>query len=149
MDPVAAADPTEALRARTEAAEHANCFACSDKGLGLDFTCHEDGTVGATWMPYPCFQSYPGVLHGGIAATLLDCAMVHALFARGIAAVTGEIRVRFHESIDIVNPVQVTAHVSQAHGPLWILEATIVQEGRRKASGSAKFIRRPDAGDSV
>ena len=50
------------------------CFGCSatnPHGLHLEF--FEDGDdVVCRWKPAPRFQSWDGVLHGGITATILD-----------------------------------------------------------------------------
>ena len=54
------------------------CFACgteNDFGLHLQFKDDTDGCSRDVSIP-PHFQSYKGVVHGGIVATLLDAAMV-------------------------------------------------------------------------
>ncbi|HEV8371935.1 MAG TPA: hypothetical protein VGR68_01930, partial [Actinomycetota bacterium] len=52
-----------------------HCFACGDAnpiGLHLDDIRRVGDEVHATLHPRPEYQSYPGVLHGGICATALD-----------------------------------------------------------------------------
>jgi hypothetical protein len=52
-----------------------HCFACGDAnpiGMHLDDIRREGDQVLATLHPRPEFQSYPGVLHGGLSATALD-----------------------------------------------------------------------------
>ena len=51
------------------------CFACGDDnpiGLHLDDIRRQGDQVLATLHPRPEYQSYPGVLHGGLSATALD-----------------------------------------------------------------------------
>ena len=60
---------------------HETCFACGTEnvhGLQMEF---QDGPNGCTCdVTIPMhFQSYDGVVHGGIVATMLDAAMVHSL----------------------------------------------------------------------
>jgi uncharacterized protein (TIGR00369 family) len=53
----------------------AMCFVCgleNPAGLRLVFYETGPGEVTATYAPPEHFQGYPGVLHGGIVATLLD-----------------------------------------------------------------------------
>jgi len=52
-----------------------HCFACGDAnpiGMHLDDIRREGDQVLATLHPRPEFQSYPGVLHGGLSAIALD-----------------------------------------------------------------------------
>ena len=51
-----------------------HCFGCSpdhDHGLRMDFFEEGDELI-CNWQPRPEFEGYPGNLHGGIQATLLD-----------------------------------------------------------------------------
>ncbi len=81
--------------------ENISCFACgaaNPAGLGLRFTYGEDGAT-AEFSPSVWHQGYDGITHGGIIATLLDEAMAQALLARGMAAVTARLEVRFKEPL--------------------------------------------------
>jgi hypothetical protein len=51
------------------------CFACGQDnpiGFRLDDIRRQGEEVHATLHPRPEYQSYPGVLHGGLSATALD-----------------------------------------------------------------------------
>lgn len=127
--------------------EHTRCFACrpaSAGGLGLAFALQPDGSVSAEWTCPPGYESYPGVLHGGLIATALDSAMVHALFARGIVARTGELTVRYRHSVDAGQPILVRAWVGGSYPPLFQLEAELSQNGRVSARAHAKFMETPN-----
>jgi hypothetical protein len=78
--------------------KHAHCFICGDqnpRSLGLEFQAVDVDTVCATFQASPELQGYDGILHGGVIAALLDAAMTHCLFHRGIQAMTGDLHVRF------------------------------------------------------
>ena len=75
-------------------------------------------------------------------ASLLDGAMTNCLFARGRAAMTGELKVRYREPVIIGEEVLIRAWISRSHPPLHLLEAELKQQGCIKATASAKFIER-------
>lgn len=57
--------------------ERSNCFGCApgnSSGLALDMHRLEDGLVSTFRLPRR-FESYPGVIHGGIVSTVLDEVM--------------------------------------------------------------------------
>ena len=148
MKTVAAAPSEETLRVLCRR-EHPHCFACSDPaegGLGLRFQVTADGGVGARWTCPPGGESYPGIMHGGVGATLLDAAMMHALFARGIAAQTGELRIRFRSPVCIGSPVTVRAWLIKECGPLFTLHAELRQGASLCTEGRAKFMQTAGVG---
>ena len=66
---VAQQDRMDQLRA----AFHANCIACGKWGgetSRLHFTVAAPNTVHASFQPSAAYESYGGVLHGGVIATL-------------------------------------------------------------------------------
>jgi acyl-coenzyme A thioesterase PaaI-like protein len=70
-----ATDPRPQTRDDVLPAGARQCFACGDDnriGLHLDDIRREGEEVHATLRPRPEYQSYPGLLHGGISATALD-----------------------------------------------------------------------------
>jgi len=75
-----------------------NCFGCSPKnlsGLRLRFSPHPDGLV-TRFRLGRAFESYPGVVHGGILSTICDEAMGNLLVLRtGKSAFTVTLRMRF------------------------------------------------------
>lgn len=128
----------------TSAADlHRNCFACGNgkDGLGLTFKVSAKDTVSAEWFCEARYQSYPGIAHGGIIATVLDSAMTNCLLIKGISAVTANLHVEYREPVRVGGMVTVKASLVRSRSPLFVLEAEIIQDERVKATASAKFMR--------
>jgi acyl-CoA thioesterase FadM len=140
----AAAAPTDERLRTTCRREHPHCFACSEPaegGLGLHFRVGNDGIVGAHWTCPVGGESYPGIVHGGLVATLLDAAMIHALFALGVVARTAELKIRYRNPVCIGSPVAVTAMLTRQCDPLFVLHAELRQGASLCAEADAKFMR--------
>ena len=91
------------------------CFGCgplNPMGLGLQFRV-EGGRVSATFTAKPEHQGFPGQVHGGIIASVLDEAMGWAMYASGTWAVTGKIDVRYREPLALGGTALVEAHVAR------------------------------------
>jgi acyl-coenzyme A thioesterase PaaI-like protein len=143
MRPTAIA-ASEELRQATQQREHPHCFACGSAvhdGLRLDFRVDPaDGEISADWECPALFRGYDGALHGGLIATLLDSAMVHALFARKVVARTAELQVRYINPINVVQPVTVSARLQHQIGPIYYLKSEVRQHGEICAWAQAKFM---------
>jgi uncharacterized protein (TIGR00369 family) len=111
--------------------------------LGLQFRPINDDVVQAEFRPHPILQGYDGIVHGGIVAALLDAAMTHCLFHRGIRALTGDLHVRYRKSIPIDTMLNLQARIVLIKQPLYRLRAEISQNGCIFAWAEAKFMRRP------
>jgi len=140
----AAATEGSLLHLREQA--HGLCFACrpvSEGGLGLSFHLLPSGGVLAEWTCPSGGQSYEGIVHGGLLATALDSAMVHALFARGLSARTGELAVRYRHSVQTGRIMRVRGFLQEACAPLFHMRADIEQDGRVCAQARGKFMLSP------
>jgi uncharacterized protein (TIGR00369 family) len=142
-------EPGQEILERTRQSEHAACIVCGRRGesdgLALRFILNEDGSVEASFDPRQSLQGYDGLLHGGVIASLLDGAMTNCLFARGIAAVTAEMNIRFRHPIELDSPAVVRARIDRSQAPLFVLEAWIQQQGQCRATCRGKFMRKPKA----
>lgn len=80
------------------------CFGCSEGnpfGLKLTFEEDEQGLY-AEWEPQIHFQGYGNVLHGGIAATLMDETGAWAVYIKaGTSGVTSSMTVRYLKPVYI------------------------------------------------
>jgi len=122
---------------------HRDCFACGHgiNGLGLVFDPSGVGTVSAEWYCDDRYQSYPGIVHGGIIATVLDCAMTNCLLMEGIPAVTATMQIEYRLPVRVGGMVAVRAWLVRSRPPVYILDAEVVQNGRVSATASGKFMR--------
>jgi acyl-coenzyme A thioesterase PaaI-like protein len=149
----AAATPTpetaEARRSALRRSTHARCFACgapsaSNPGLGLVFSASPDGAAAeAEWRAPAWAIGYDGLVHGGLLATALDAAMVHALFARGLVARTASLRIRYRRPVLTAAPCLVRAELIETRGPLRRLRATLHQAGLLCVRAEADFLPAP------
>lgn len=140
-------EPSQALLDETARREHSDCLMCGrdlPSGFRLHFVLQADGAAEASYLPDQARQGYHGLLHGGTIASLLDAAMTHALFARGIAALTARLSVRYLRPVRLGVPVTVRGWLADAKPPLYNVTAEIRQEGHRAAQASAVFMQSPD-----
>jgi acyl-coenzyme A thioesterase PaaI-like protein len=122
---------------------HPGCVVCggaNDRGLRLRYAPGDGNRVQAELNCDGSLEGYGGRLHGGIIAAALDGAMTHCLFALGRTAVTAELTVRFRHPVATGRPATVRARLERDLGPLYLLEAELVQDGVIKAVASAKFM---------
>lgn len=122
---------------------HPFCFACSGRnplGFALRYTLAPDGSVSTSFLGNPTLESYPGVLHGGLVATLLDAVMTNCLLARSLAGMTAELTIRYHTPVAVAEPVALRAWRTGVRHGVHQLEATLTQSNQIKAHARAKFI---------
>ena len=122
---------------------HCDCFACgicNGIGLQLHFDVGSDGIASAVWQPSAAFRSYPDRVHGGVIATLLDSAIVHALCAKGVAGVTAELTVRFLQSVNVLDPVSVAGWVESNRIGIYLCRGEIHQAGVLAVRAAGKFM---------
>jgi uncharacterized protein (TIGR00369 family) len=117
------------------------CASCNAKGLGVRFEAAADRSVRGTFQCDCCYQGYPGRLHGGVIAMLLDAAMTHCLFARGIEAVTARLSVQYRRAVKVGRVALVRGRLTEEQEPLYRLGAVLVQEGEVRASATGLFFK--------
>ncbi|HBA59256.1 MAG TPA: PaaI family thioesterase [Elusimicrobia bacterium] len=123
---------------------HSRCIACGQDnpaGLRLKFKKQADGTVKAAAFCFGELSGYDGLLHGGVAALMLDSAMANCLFASGITALTAEMKVRYKSPVRIGRAVELSARLDADHDPLFLLQSELRQDGQLKVLAEAKFMR--------
>lgn len=132
-------DVIEATRQR----HHPRCVVCSLQhplGLQINYTTCPDGGVAAVVTCPREWEGYPGRVHGGVIASLIDGAMTNCLFAEGIAAFTADLQVRYRHPLILGAPATVTAQISRRSPPLFVLTAQVQQQGQVRVTGSGKFM---------
>jgi uncharacterized protein (TIGR00369 family) len=128
----------ERLRAASE------CFGCGDlnpRGLKLAFHL-EDGVAVAEFDPDPNYCGYPGLMHGGLVATILDEAMGWASYGQGVWTVTARMQVRFRQPVPLTRRLRVSARVTRQGRRLVEARAELHDDaGTLLAEGEGAFLR--------
>jgi uncharacterized protein (TIGR00369 family) len=125
---------------------HPRCIVCGPdhrRGLGMRFVLLEDGSVECRWPGRAGLEGYPGQMHGGVIAMLLDGAMTNCLFAHGYAASTAELAIRYHRPVASSEALSVRAWIERVHPPLRVIASALEQDGVICSSATAKFLDRP------
>jgi acyl-coenzyme A thioesterase PaaI-like protein len=111
---------------------HSTCFACgpgNKHGLHLEFKDDPSGCTCDISIP-PHFQSYEGVVHGGIVATVLDAAMVHSLREQcGGAPKTCRLEVRYLRAVPPAEIMTVNARSTGKRGRMMLADAELACAG--------------------
>jgi uncharacterized protein (TIGR00369 family) len=103
------------------------CFGCgplNEEGLQMTFL--PAGEVSVTEFEVPArYQSWKGVVHGGIVALLLDEAVGWAAWHRGHPGVTGKLEVRFRQPLRIGERIRLIGRVENVRRTLVYATASI------------------------
>ena len=135
---------TEDLQTINNRNGHSQCLLCGNlnpRSLNLSFRAAPNDGVTTWFKPHEELQGYDGILHGGIIASLLDAAMTHCLFHRGIQAVTGDLHVRFVRPVPLNVSLEIKAWLLSGSSPLYRLKAEIVLGEQVMAWAEAKFMK--------
>lgn len=100
-------DDLAELKAKTS-----RCYVCgADNASGLHIPFRPDGDNGsrAVYTAKEEHQGWPGVLHGGLAFSLMDEALAWALYFHGLTGVTARVEARFRQPIRIGTSMEVRA----------------------------------------
>ncbi len=91
------------------------CFVCGpDNHAGLRLTFRrQDGKTQATFTPQKIHQGYKDITHGGIIASVLDEAIIHAALADGMTPVTAELTIRFRAPLMVGEETLVEAETTK------------------------------------
>jgi acyl-coenzyme A thioesterase PaaI-like protein len=131
----------------TRSREHPDCIVCSPthpQGLQVRFEVLADGSTQGYFACDKAFEGFPGIIHGGVLSSLVDCAMLHCLFARGESALTVELSIQFRHPVEVGVPAVVCAELTEQGHSLYALAARILQQGQVKVKASARFLAKRD-----
>jgi uncharacterized protein (TIGR00369 family) len=120
------------------------CFVCGQdnpRGLRIQFAAEADH-VFAEFVPGPFLAGYENVVHGGIASTLLDEAVIWAVYAfYGQFGVTAELTVRFRKPMIVNKSYRIIGDMPDDRKKMWIVEARIVDDKENLyTTGTGKVI---------
>jgi uncharacterized protein (TIGR00369 family) len=121
-----------------------HCFGCGQQnrtGLRLNFFVDRDHRVVCRLRVPRRFEGPPGLVHGGVIATLLDEAMSKANRQFGVVAMTRKMEVEYLRPVPLSTPLELSAHHIDAAGRKHRCEAEIRDgSGNVLARGKALFI---------
>ena len=122
---------------------HSTCPMCGihvSDSLSADIKVCDDGTVEVSTICSKRMEGYANHVHGGIIASLLDCAMTNCLFSYGIAGVTGELTVRILHPIASDITLTARAWLERKLSSLCFLSAELYQNDQLAAKAKGKFM---------
>jgi len=101
-----------------------HCFICGiENPIGLKLKIYEieDGLVEADYIAPEHFQGYPGMLHGGIVAAILDEVSGRALMGNPSSPrfmFTGKLEVKYRKHIPIGEPLHIIGKAGNSKGKM-------------------------------
>ena len=105
------------------------CFACgalNPLGLHLVFSIDDEG-LETSFTPAPHLQGFAGVMHGGIAAVILDDLMNNLITRKcGKLVVTGKLEVRYRKPVPIGGSLTCRARITGERRGLYNAEAKLM-----------------------
>jgi acyl-coenzyme A thioesterase PaaI-like protein len=125
------------------------CFVCglhNPYGLYTSFYELENGELLGIFKPREAHQGYPGRLHGGIAATILDETIGRAINIgqKEVWGVTVEISTRYRQPIPLNEEIRVVGRIVRETGRSF--EGTgeiLLPDGSTAVEGRGKYIKLP------
>ncbi|MFC1761981.1 PaaI family thioesterase [Planctomycetota bacterium] len=148
--PLSETKPCDENKQRIQSLYHPHCVVCSPtnpRGMHLDLNVDQEGTLAGCFQLDRSAEGYPGLSHGGVVAAVLDGAMGNWLFAHDIVAVTIELNVKYRHPLRLEQEAWVEARLKEDMDPVYVLAATIRQDGCIVACGIGRFIHKPDITD--
>lgn len=139
---------SQANHARIVVRDDHHCFGCgrlNPYGLRLRFFRTAAGVL-APFTPEQRHEGYTGVVHGGIVTTVLDEVMAWALYAEGIWAVTGELRVRFRRPVPVGEETEASGRLERDRGRVLDVAGEVrrVHDSALLATATGTFVRVPE-----
>lgn len=136
-------DDQETLNDRTS---YQRCFACGQKnetGLRMVFR-REGNRIRADFRPHEHHQGFPGVLHGGIIASLLDETLGRTGALRRQWLITGKLDIRYRIPARITDSLTVWGEiVRERAGAIEATGAVELSNGQVVADARGVFLRLP------
>lgn len=141
-----------------------HCYGCgrlNEHGLRLR-SAWADGRAGdealAAFAPAPYHVAYPGIVYGGLIASLIDChavctasAAAHRREQREIGSeplmvfVTGLLEVRYLAPTPLGVPLELRARVAELGERKAVIEVTVAADQAVSANARVVAVRMPDA----
>ncbi len=128
------------------------CFLCgleNPVGLHLHLYEVEPGVIETTYTAPDHFQGYPGVLHGGIVASILDevCGRVHMGSdpSQPRFMFTAKLEVKYRKNVPINQPLKIVGKAGKSKGKAAEGWAGIYVNDELLAEANALLVNVPDS----
>ncbi|NOX14484.1 MAG: PaaI family thioesterase [Epsilonproteobacteria bacterium] len=125
------------------------CFVCGVQntiGLKAKFYEGEEGESIALFTPQSQLQSYPGVMHGGISATILDETIgraIMSLYGENSFGVTIELNLRYKKPVPTQVELKVVGRITKDKGRIFEGSGEIyLPDGSIAVSATGKYMKR-------
>jgi acyl-coenzyme A thioesterase PaaI-like protein len=119
-----------------DTSDYQQCFACGAKNpFGLQMNFRLDGeTVVCDFLPRAEHQGFPGIIHGGIVATILDEALNRTSFLLNQPAwtMTGRLEIRYRLSVPYTVPLRARATLVSQRGRMLQAQGKITRADDEK-----------------
>jgi uncharacterized protein (TIGR00369 family) len=123
-----------------EIVSYSHCFVCgmdNPSGLRVRFFQAGDGEAVATCEPDSVFAGYHGLLHGGVASTLLDEIMIKAVLAQSRLAVTARMTVNYHKPVPLGTKLTLRGRICRRRGRIFETEGWLADPGGTRLVSAA------------
>ncbi len=137
---------------KTKQPNSSHCFACGmDNPIGLKLQFYQTAAdeVTAEFTAPEQYQGYPGVLHGGVTATILDEAVGRAYMGidplNSNFMVTGVLTVKYKKKVPVGKPLKIVGR--QGKRMRWTAESKAyiyAEDGTLLAEASAILVDVPE-----
>lgn len=124
------------------------CFVCGiDNAFGLKSTFYEleDQQLMAVFKPAEEHQGYPGRLHGGIAATILDETIGRSIMVAGsddVWGVTIDFSLKYRKPVPLDEELRVLGRVTSEKKRYFLAEGEIIlADGTVAVTAQGKYLK--------
>lgn len=121
---------------------HPHCYACTHPDHHLEFELGAPETFIGRITPSNNLCSYPDIVHGGIISLLIDEAMTCCLMAHGILGMTAELTLRYQQSVELNQELEIHTRVTRCRPPLYQVNSQLKQNGEVRVTAHAKFMQK-------
>jgi uncharacterized protein (TIGR00369 family) len=124
-----------------------HCFVCgmdNHHGLAMRFYSIGSGQVEARYTVDPAFQGYPGVVHGGIIASMLDEVVGRVMMTEDPNQffVTAKLEIRYRAPVPVGEPLRLVGQLERRKGNMTFAAGRILlPNGTLAVEASAILVR--------
>ncbi|WP_458701293.1 PaaI family thioesterase [Sulfurospirillum sp. 1307] len=126
-----------------------NCLVCgieNDFGLKTKFYESDNEEVIGIFTPHEKLQSYPGILHGGISATILDETIGRAIMAKygqNSFGMTIELNIKYKKPVPLDTELKVVGRIVNDRGRIYEGSGELLlPNGEVAVSATGKYMKR-------